>query len=444
MTGYLGLEHRELARVLGPVTSAALSVDLTDGSELESRFAAAALSTIVEPGDTDAVLLIGALGAPTALTAIVERWPAVRILAAVAEVDAGASEMLSGRPRPRTRGTNALEKSAEAAMRIEEAVERWLPRLSLRTATRSLETAAGVNAALVVPLDRLWPTGFGDLGDGSPIALWVRGDVDRLTACNRSIALVGARADTGYGEHVAMESAAGLADRGFAIVSGGAYGIDGAAHRATLASDQTTIAFLAGGVDRLYPAGHTALLTRIAERGLLVGELPCGSAPTKWRFLQRNRLIAAASRATVVVEAGRRSGSLNTAGHAAAIGRPLGAVPGPVTSPASAGCHRLIQEYGAACVTSASEMAELAGIVASPEKGGESSLASTDGGSTDHGERVRMLDALSPRTPRSVNELAARAGMSDREAVAILGLLDLESLVSERDAGWVRAPRSPR
>ncbi len=157
-----------------------------------------------------------------------------------------------------------------------------------------------------------------------------------------------------------MEASAGLVDRGFAIVSGGAYGIDGMAHRAALASDGTTIAFLAGGIDRFYPLGHESLLTRIAQTGAVVSELPCGAAPTKWRFLQRNRLIAAASQATVVLEAGIRSGSLNTAGHAAALGRPLGAVPGPVTSPASAGCHRLLREFDAMCVVDADQMAELA------------------------------------------------------------------------------------
>ena len=132
------------------------------------------------------------------------------------------------------------------------------------------------------------------------------------------------------------------------------------AHRAALASDGTTIAFLAGGIDRFYPLGHESLLTRIAQTGAVVSELPCGAAPTKWRFLQRNRLIAAASQATVVLEAGIRSGSLNTAGHAAALGRPLGAVPGPVTSPASAGCHRLLREFDAVCVVDADQMAELA------------------------------------------------------------------------------------
>ena len=167
-----------------------------------------------------------------------------------------------------------------------------------------------------------------------------------------------------------MESAAGLSDRGFVIVSGGAYGIDAAAHRATLASGGVTVAFLAGGADRLYPAGNSELLRRIASEGVVAAELPPGSAPTRWRFLMRNRLIAAAASATVVVEAGHRSGSLNTAGHAAHMGRPLGAVPGSVLSPASAGCHRLIREYAATCVTTPDEMAELAdpfGNGASPD-----------------------------------------------------------------------------
>ena len=165
-------------------------------------------------------------------------------------------------------------------------------------------------------------------GRRAPLALWIRGDARHFGRLDRSVALVGARAATGYGEHVAMESAAGLSDRGFVIVSGGAYGIDAAAHRAALASEGVTVAFLAGGVDRLYPAGNSELLRRIASEGVLVAELPPGSAPTRWRFLMRNRLIAAAASATVVVEAGRRSGSLNTAGHAAQMGRPLGAVPG--------------------------------------------------------------------------------------------------------------------
>ncbi|MFI5060667.1 MAG: DNA-processing protein DprA [Actinomycetales bacterium] len=448
MSGFVPLTPGELSARLAPVTPADLGIDLSDRAAVESRFAYAAFSTLVEPGDTDAVVLVAALGAAAALQAIVERWPSARIRDSVAEHDAAAADLLAGRGRVRRdtgtqRGIGAPAERASASRthsRLDEALERWRPRLSLRTVVHALEMAGRLDATLVTPVDGCWPTGLGDLGDGAPLALWVRGAVAGLKACDRSIALVGARAATGYGEHVVMEAAAGLADRGFAVVSGGAYGIDGAAHRATLASDQTTIAFLAGGVDRLYPAGHTDLLTRIAERGVLVGELPCGSSPTKWRFLQRNRLIAAASRATVVVEAGRRSGSLNTAGHAAAIGRPLGAVPGPVTSPASAGCHRLLQEYGAVCVTNAAEMAELTGIV-DPQlvPDGEDAEEYDSGISrSDRAEFVRVLDALNNRTPRAPREIAARAGMSERDVISTLGVLELDARVVERETGWVR------
>ena len=261
--------------------------------------------------------------------------------------------------------------------------------------------------------------------------LWVRGDAGLLGALERSIAIVGARAATGYGEHVTIEASSGLVDRGFAIVSGAAFGIDGAAHRAALASGGATVAFLAGGVDRFYPSAHETLLTRIVDRGAVVSEVPCGVAPTKWRFLQRNRLIAAASRATVVVEAGWRSGSLNTAGHAAQLGRPLGAVPGPVTSSASAGCHRLIREYDAVCVTSAQEMAELVDPEsATRPRTGESSP-----------ERTRVLDALS-RTGQDVARLAAISGMSVDAVRAELGMLELDGLAVQGPTGW-RSSRPP-
>jgi DNA processing protein len=221
-----------------------------------------------------------------------------------------------------------------------------------------LRAAARLGVHLVTPDSDYWPRGMSDLGDAAPFALWVRGNAE-LLAGSEQIAIVGARAATGYGEHVTMELAAGLSDRGRTIVSGAAYGIDGMAHRATLASHGNTIAYLAGGVDRYYPSGHDALLTRIAEEGAVVSEMPVSSSPTKWRLLSRNRLIAASTHATVVVEAGWRSGSLNTAGHANQLGRPVGAVPGPITSAASVGCHRLIRDYGATLITNTDEAAEL-------------------------------------------------------------------------------------
>jgi DNA processing protein len=233
-----------------------------------------------------------------------------------------------------------------------------LPRASAASLHRVLQCSARFGVQLVTPGHTDWPARLNDLGPRGPFALWVRGNSGLLRA-ESQIAIVGARAATGYGEHVTMEITTGLVDRDYTIVSGAAYGIDGMAHRAALASRGNTIAYLAGGVDRFYPAGHNALLTRIAEQGAVVSELPVSTEPTKWRFLARNRLIAASTRATIVVEAGFRSGSLNTAALAIALGRPVGAVPGPVTSAASAGCHRLLRQSGATLITDAEEASEL-------------------------------------------------------------------------------------
>jgi DNA processing protein len=233
---------------------------------------------------------------------------------------------------------------------------------------------------------------------------------------------------------VATELAAGAAAAGVVIVSGAAYGIDGAAHRGALASGGVTVALLAGGVDRPYPAGHTDLLRRITAQGAVVAETPCGTAPSKWRFLARNRLIAALSDATVVVEAGMRSGSLNTAAHAATLGRPLGAVPGPVTSAASAGCHRLLREFDATCITRVHDALELLGFEArdpSREPVPDRDLS-------------RLLDAASARTSRDAAELARLSGLSVREAEARIGLAVLAGHLLPADGGWRRAASRPR
>jgi DNA processing protein len=215
---------------------------------------------------------------------------------------------------------------------------------------------------LLTPEDIDWPGELQQLGVSAPIALWLKGDPSQLSApLPGRVTIVGARAATAYGSQVATELASELASQGRVILAGGAYGIDESAHRAaTVSYPGTTIAVLATGLDRLYPAGHEQLFERIEQSGgLLVSELPPGSAPTRWRFLQRNRILAALSGATVVVEAGHRSGSLNVAGQAHSLGRPVGAVPGPVTSPASAGCHRLIQEGIASLVTDAQDVTDL-------------------------------------------------------------------------------------
>ncbi|MCU1413135.1 MAG: dprA [Microbacteriaceae bacterium] len=370
----------------------------------ERRFALATWTGIAEPGDRIAGLVVAALGASAALRAVVERADAPHVVAALKDA-----------------GEDSVTHSEMVA-----AIERWQPRLKSSAAVIALRQAARYSVRLRVPGDESWPVSLDDLGPHAPLALWVRGNDATLATLGRSISLVGARAATGYGEHVTMEASAGLVDRGYTIVSGAAYGIDGMAHRAALASSGQTVAFLAGGVDRFYPSGHDALLTRIVAEGAVVSELPCGSPPTKWRFLQRNRLIAASSLATIVLEAGWRSGSLNTASHAGTLGRPIGAVPGPVTSAASAGCHRLIREQQATLVTSAEEMAELAPLsTGSPVGGGRSA------------EQTRVADALSTRAPRSVDDIAARSGLSVSGVQAVLAVLELEGRATENDRGWL-------
>ncbi|HEY0258255.1 MAG TPA: DNA-processing protein DprA [Lacisediminihabitans sp.] len=411
---YFGLDEAQVTSLVQAVTSADVDPD-----RVEELFARATWTGIAEPGDRTAGELISVLGAPGALTAVVEQWTSDRLVAALADG-----------------GETVTRRELDLAM------ARWKPRLVSSSAVNALRQAAGFSVRLLVPGDRDWPDGMADLGPHAPSALWLRGNRSTLATLDRSIALVGARAATGYGEHVTAEASAGLVDRGYTIVSGAAYGIDGMAHRAALASSGQTVAFLAGGVDRFYPSGHEGLLGTIVANGAVLSELPCGFPPTRWRFLQRNRLIAAASRATVVIEAGSRSGSLNTAGHAASLGRALGAVPGPVTSAASVGCHRLIRDFTAVCVTNADEMAELAPL--DPEEIAPDGIEPEGPGappgarSATTPERIRVLDALSSRAPRSAADVASRAGLSVAEVQSVLGLLELEGGAIDRDRGWVK------
>ncbi|NQX10032.1 DNA-protecting protein DprA [Microbacteriaceae bacterium VKM Ac-2855] len=365
--------------------------------------ARAAWTSLAEPGDGVAHAVVDVLGAGPAFAAVVEGRPATEIAGDVAP---------------------------DAVRAIAEGLERWRPRADRALLRRRLEVAHGLQATLLVPGDADWPDAVDDLGQHAPLALWLRGDRRSLRA-SRSTAIVGARASTGYGEHVAAELAAGLGERGVRIVSGAAFGIDAVAHRSALAVGGATVAFLAGGPDRLYPSAHTSMLERMmATPGCAVAtELPPGSSPTRWRFLQRNRIIAAVATATVVVEAGARSGSLNTAGHAAAIGRPLGAVPGPVTSASSAGCHRLLREFDATCITGVDEALELIG-------GMQVQPALPDPGRDPLATRVQ--DALSVRTPRDTGELARATGLGPRDVLAALGMLLAEGRAERTEDGrWL-------
>ena len=273
-----------------------------------------------------------------------------------------------------------------------------------------------------------------------PVALWVRGPARLDELVDRSVAIVGSRASTAYGEHVAAELGHQLGERGWTVVSGGAYGIDAAAHRGALAAEAPTLAVLACGVDRPYPAAHGALFHRMAETGLLVSEWPPGCAPLRHRFLVRNRLIAALTRGTVVVEAAARSGAQATAKRAHRLGRQVMVVPGPVTSAMSVGCHELLrdEEAGATLVTSAAHVIEAVGglgvdLAAPPDR-----PSSPRDGLSDLAARV--LDACPVRSGVSPERLAAIAGCDVLDVLRVLPALDLADLVQWTGTGWRLAP----
>ena len=334
---------------------------------------------------------------------------------------------VAGVPHPAGAGAR---RQAEAERRFAA----WRARLPDADPGRLLAAAEDFGGRLVCPGDAEWPSQLGDLGGAQPFALWVRGHLDLRFACLRSVAVVGSRTATSYGEHVAAELAAGLAGRGWCVVSGGAFGIDAAAHRGALAADGATIVVLACGVDVPYPSAHQGLFADVARDGLLVSELPPGTTPTRRRFLIRNRAIAALTRGTVVVEAARRSGALNTARHARDLHRVVMAVPGPVTSLTSAGCHALLREANAVCVTDAAEVLDLVGLIGddlAPQK---------------HGpvlERDRLdpvtrdvLDAVPAREGAGTARIAVTAGVDLDTALARLGALSAGGFVERCAKGW--------
>lgn len=382
--------------------------------EVEDRLLArAAWSRIAEPGDEVAWAVVDQLGPGEALRWVVEASQA----SGAVRIEPGAGPLSNERLR--------------------RAIQRWTPRLKGLDPRRELSILDRLGGRLLIPGEPGWPTSLDDLGLAAPMCLWVRGSLDLRQAARRSVAVVGARACTQYGTRVAQDVAMGVADRHFTVVSGGAYGIDAAAHCGALAAPGPTVAFLAGGIDRLYPAGNARLLCEIVEAGgALVSEVPPGSAPHRVRFLLRNRLIAAFSTATVVVEAASRSGALSTAARAAELLRPVGAVPGPVTSMASSGCHRLLRDTDAVCVTDAAEVAELAG--SGTDVAPARVTVSRPADNLDLIGR-KLLDGLPVRSASSVESVARAAGLSVAEVVAGLGHLELAGMAERVGGGWRRS-----
>lgn len=386
------------------------------------RTARAALARLMEPQDSAGLALVEAVGAEDALriaTGELSYSPALEQELTAVLAEHGAATSWAG---------------------LAAALKRWAPRIPDLAPERDLVTMQRLGGRLIIPGDDLWPRQLGDLRIHEPICLWWRGVEQELPSAPKSIALVGSRDSTGYGAAVTGDLAYSLAQRGFTVVSGGAYGIDAHAHRAALAGVAEalpTVAVMAGGVDRFYPSGNEDLLRAVVNQGAVLAEVPPGSAPTRYRFLQRNRLIAALASVTVVVEARWRSGALNTAHHAETLGRAVGAVPGSVHSANSAGCHRLLREGGAVCVTDAAEIAELA----APH--GESLPDMRDGGRAVHDgltlEDLILLDALPLRSTSSVEKLCTVAGLGAESVRAGLGRLGLLGLAECRGGGWKRS-----
>lgn len=365
----------------------------------EERLARAALSRLGEPGD-------------------------VRISALAAEL-----------------GAVRLHSELAAERDVEGLLSDVAARLAATDPQRDLDVAARRGIRYVIPGDDEWPRQLADLvhagaverSGGVPLGLWVRGPL-RLDQLTDSISIVGSRSSTTYGEGVARSVAGDVATHGMTVISGAAFGIDQAAHRGAVAGGGATIAVLAGGVDRPYPVAHTRLLEHLAAHGAVVSEVPPGGAPTRLRFLARNRLIAALSRGTLVVEAASRSGALSTARWAERLSRTLMAVPGPVTSVQSAGTHGLIRGGAAQLVTSGAEVRELLG--ASGSHLVVEAREATRARDTLRPREAQVLDAVPVSRAASTESIARTAGLGLVAVQSALTLLLRDGFVERGPRGW--------
>lgn len=349
-----------------------------------------ALMRAADVGDAVMGRLVDAYGAPAAVEAIRNRALPAKF---------AAEEAAQERPPDLTARLNA-----------------WYARLAAANPAADLEAGERSGARLIIPGTPAWPTQLDQLGSGRPLGLWAHGSAELRLACLRSVAVVGARAATSYGSHIAAEFGVGLSETGWTVVSGGAFGVDGAAHRGALAAGSPTVVVLACGVDVCYPRGHDTLFAAVRSQGVVISECPPGVHPTRARFLIRNRLIAALSRGTVVVEAAVRSGALNTAAHALTLNRHLGAVPGPITSEMSAGCHKLLRERKAVCVTSPDEMIDLVGVMG-------------DDLAPHLQVQVRPRDKLNEVTKRVLDAIPARGGAGPA-SIAVAAGVGLDATLS--------------
>ncbi|KAB2810513.1 DNA-protecting protein DprA [Pimelobacter simplex] len=363
------------------------------------RLARATISLVVEPGDVRCLALTRELGG-VAFLDVLRDHPELR-----AEFAAAAGRLAAVEPE------RVLEQSARRGIRF------------------------------VVPGDDEWPSSLDDLARGGvlqhrgdvPVGLWVRGPL-RLDRLASSVAVVGSRSSTSYGDQIASDLAAVVGATGRPVVSGAAYGVDYAAHRGALSSGAATVAVLACGVDRAYPVAHRGLLNHLAEHHAVVSEAPPGASPHRIRFLARNRLIAGFARGTVVVEAALRSGALHTAAWAERLNRVVMGTPGLLTSPASEGVHHLLRAGGAVLVTGGEDVLELLGPA------GEN-LAPLRHGPDQPRDRLtirarQILDAVPVAIPAPTTSVALVAGLPPAEVEQLLQGMSRDGFVERLPAGW--------
>jgi len=379
----------------------------------EDRLARLALNQAVEPADA-------------AIGRLLERHSPSAVLAAIH--DDRLAE-LESEPARRAR---LVDRAAGLRLRLEPG-----------RVEEAVAAADAVGARFLAPGDPHWPAALDDLGPQRPIGIWALGCWP--PAAVDMISVVGARACTSYGSYVGGAISADLASAGVAVVSGAALGIDAAAHRGALAVGGPTVAVLACGIDRVYPRAHEVLLRAIADRGAVLSELPPGATPTRFRFLHRNRVIAALGSGTVVVEAARRSGSLVTARLAAELGRVVMAVPGPVTSDQSTGTHELIRD-GAMLVVEASQVREACSSLTAAPPQQEAGDAASAGPAPKSEETDPIEEVVIEALPRAratlgadVLTLARATGVAPEAVFAALGRLAATGRVARAGSGWTLA-----
>lgn len=389
---------------------------VSDGEvvELHELAAATVFSHLIEPGDR----FLGALVAEIGFVALLET---------IRESPDTAVSVLGSDP------TNSIAEQFGSSFPAlwQNAQERWLPRLLQDEVLASLSLAVDLGLTIVGEGNQQYPRGLDDLSFGKPPILWVKGEPSLFTT-ELPVAIVGTRNATRYGAEVAADLAQVAAQHGLVTVSGGAFGIDAVVHQATLNNRGGTVAFLAGGLGNLYPKGNLALLKRIAQTGALVAEQPPAVTPAKWRFLMRNRLIAAISNATVVVQAGKTSGALSTANHAISLERPVAIVPGPIDSPHSIGGHDLLNNHPDQ-VSLLARPAELLSLVGFEHPAYEMLVAGTSLSTLEK----RALDSFASG-PLESWEVQRLAGLTVKETQIALGGLELSNLITRVGARYVR------